>query len=193
MPAFTFSDYTSKGYNISRFGSERDGSRATVLSAKAGVDVTPNLNVEGVFRLTDRAVNTDPQDFNCVFDPVTFTCPPVNPTTFGLVVDGNDRTTFKSTAGRFGATYTLFDGAWVQSANVKRYDDRLRGYSEGFLRLRGRRHAHDVRLQVRVPRQHERARRHGPHAQHPGRQPAGQLPLGHRRPALQEGAHRPRR
>jgi vitamin B12 transporter len=131
--ALTFSDYTSKGYNISRFGSERDGSRSTTVSAKAGVDVTPNLNVEGVFRLTDRAVNTDPQDFNCVFDPMTFTCPPVNPTTYGLVVDGNDRTTFKSTAGRFGATYTLFDGAWVQSANVKRYDDRLRGYSEGFL------------------------------------------------------------
>ncbi|MGE0749823.1 MAG: TonB-dependent receptor plug domain-containing protein [Variibacter sp.] len=130
----TVSDYFTQGFNISRFGSEKDGSRATTFTAKAGVDVTPEFNLEGVVRHTDRSTKTDPQDFNCIFNPVTFACPPANPATYGLVVDGlNDRTTYSSTAGRIGATLNLLDGRWTQTANVKHFDEQLRGYSDAGL------------------------------------------------------------
>lgn len=127
----TFSDTTTAGYNISRFGSERDGSYALTVTGKAGVDFTPDFNVEAVVRHTKRAAETDPQDFNCNFDPVTFACPPANPATYGLVIDGNDRTTYGSTSGRVGATLTLFDGHWTQIANVKGFDETIRGFSNG--------------------------------------------------------------
>ncbi|MBN8955515.1 MAG: TonB-dependent receptor [Rhizobiales bacterium] len=132
--SITVNDYFTKGYNISRFGSEKDGSRATTFTAKAGVDVTPELNLEGVVRHTDRSALTDPQDFNCIFNPVTFACPPANPATYGLVIDApNDRTTYSSTAGRLGATLNLFDGRWTQNFNVKHFNEQLRGYSAGLL------------------------------------------------------------
>ena len=60
----TISDYATGGYNISRFGFEPDGSRAFAFSAKAGIDFNEYLNIEGVFRRTDRFTRTDPQDFN---------------------------------------------------------------------------------------------------------------------------------
>lgn len=127
----TVSHLARDGYNISHFGSERDGSEAFTVSAKSGIDFTPNFNVEGVVRHTRRRAATDPQDFNCVFDPVTFACPPANPATYGLVVDGNDRTTYQSTVGRVGATWTLLDGFWTQTANAKLFDETVRGFSNG--------------------------------------------------------------
>jgi vitamin B12 transporter len=122
----TISDYTTRGYNISRFGFEPDGSRAFGATAKVGADVTPNFNIEGVVRATSRFVATDAQDFNCVFDPITFTCPPVNPATFGLIVDTPGFTRYESAAARLAATLKLLDGRWVQSANAKFFDERLR-------------------------------------------------------------------
>jgi vitamin B12 transporter len=117
----TATNYSTRGYNIARFGSESDGSRALTLAAKGGVDIGEHLNVEGVVRYTDRSVETDPQDFN-------FGSP-----TLGFVVDGRfDRTTYQATAGRLGATLKLFDGHWIQNANVKYFDERLRGFAEFF-------------------------------------------------------------
>ncbi|MEA2934077.1 MAG: vitamin transporter [Variibacter sp.] len=117
--SLTFSDYTTRGYNISRFGSEPDGSRAYVLSGKGGIDVGP-LNIEGVFRHLDRFGQTDPQDFN--FPPGPF---------YGFVVDGDAATKYKSTAGRLGGTLTLFDGGLVQSFNAKGFDEHTRGLQNG--------------------------------------------------------------
>jgi vitamin B12 transporter len=114
----TFSDYSTRGYNIARFGSEADGSRANVFTAKGGVDLTPYLNVEGVVRHTERKTETDPQDFN-------FGSP-----TSGFVVDGQGGTQYKSTAGRLGSTLTLFDGRWIQTANVKTFDEHTRGFGD---------------------------------------------------------------
>jgi vitamin B12 transporter len=117
----TVSDYFSRGFNISRFGTEPDGNRALTFTAKGGVDVTPYLNVEGVLRTTKRSADGDPQDF-------TFGAP-----TFGLVTDGNARTTYENFAGRVGATLTLFDGRWIQSANYKGFKEDTRGFNDDFL------------------------------------------------------------
>jgi vitamin B12 transporter len=122
----TITDYATRGYNISRFGFEPDGSRAFGFTAKAGVDVTPNLNLEAVVRAVDRWAASDAQDFNCTFDPVTFMCPPTNPATYGLIVDSIGFTAYQSLAARIGATLKLFDGRWIQSVNAKLFDERLR-------------------------------------------------------------------
>lgn len=117
--SFTASGYTTRGYNISRFGSEPDGSSAVVLSGKGGVDIGP-LNIEGVFRHTDRFAQTDPQDFN--FPPGPF---------YGFIVDGDAATKYRATAGRIGGTLTLFDGNFVQSVNAKVFDEHTRGLENG--------------------------------------------------------------
>ena len=122
----SLSDYQSRGYNIARDGSERDGSRALVATAKGGVDVNPYLNIEGVLRYTDRLAKSDAQDFNCIFDPITFTCPAANPATYGLIVDTPGQTAYKSLASRLAATLTLLDGHWIQSAAIKRFDEKTR-------------------------------------------------------------------
>jgi vitamin B12 transporter len=122
----TITDYATRGYNISRFGFEPDGSRAVTFTAKVGADITPHLNVEAVIRATDRYAATDAQDFNCVFDPITFTCPPVNPATYGLIVDSIGYTAYQSLATRVGATLKLFGDRWIQSVNAKFFDERLR-------------------------------------------------------------------
>jgi vitamin B12 transporter len=123
----TVSDYTTSGYPISRFGGPNDGSRALTLTGKAGVDLTENFNIEGVVRHTDRFVRIDPQDFGFVCNPPgSFNCVP-SPT-FGLVIPGDAGNSYDSTAGRLGATLTLFDGHWVQSADAKIFDEHLSGF-----------------------------------------------------------------
>ena len=118
----TISDYTTGGYPISRFGGPNDGSRALTFTGKGGVDVTENFNIEGVVRHTDRFARTDPQDSSCDF--TTFVCSP----TFGLVIPGDAGTGYRSTAGRVGATWSLFGGHWVQSADIKLFDEQLRSF-----------------------------------------------------------------
>jgi len=123
----TVSDYTTSGYPISRFGGPSDGSRALTFTGKGGVDVTENFNIEGVIRHTDRFVRVDPQDFGFICDPPgSFNCSP-SPT-FGLVIPGDAGNSYRSTAGRLGATLSLLDGHWVQSANVKIFDEHLSGF-----------------------------------------------------------------
>lgn len=129
----TVSNLATQGYNISRFGSERDGSNAFTITGKAGIDFTPDFNVEAVVRHTNRGAASDPQDFNCNFNPLTFACPPANPATYGLVIDGNDSTAYASTIGRVGAKLTLFDGLWTQIVNAKGFDETVRGFSNGLL------------------------------------------------------------
>jgi vitamin B12 transporter len=113
--SITVSDYTSRGYNIARDGSERDGSRALVASAKGGIDVNEYLNIEGLLRYTDRFTKTDAQDFNFPPGP-----------TYGLIVDGPGSYAYQSLATRLGATLKLFDGHWVQSAAIKHFDEKAR-------------------------------------------------------------------
>ena len=118
--SFTISKYTTAGYNVSRFGTEPDGGRAAAITGKAGVNLGP-LNLEAVFRATDRFVSTDPQDFN-------FGSP-----TFGFIVDGDAATKYRNAAGRAGATLTLFDARWIQSVNAKVFEEHTRGLENGFV------------------------------------------------------------
>ncbi|MFL4970264.1 MAG: TonB-dependent receptor plug domain-containing protein [Xanthobacteraceae bacterium] len=116
--SLTAQDYSTGGYNISRFGSERDGSRGLILTSKAGVDFNQYFNVEGVVRYTDRKAFTDPQDFR-------FGSP-----TFGFVIDGDAASTYKSTASRIGGTLTSFEGHWIQTASLKVFDEHTRGFQD---------------------------------------------------------------
>jgi vitamin B12 transporter len=119
--SMTVQDYSTSGYNISRFGSERDGSRGLIVTSKAGVDFNQYFNVEGVVRYTDRKALTDPQDFN-------FGSP-----TFGFIIDGDAASTYKSTAGRVAGTLTLFEGHWIQTASLNVFDEHTRGFQDHVL------------------------------------------------------------
>jgi vitamin B12 transporter len=121
----TVSDYTTSGYPISRFGGPNDGSRALTVTAKGGIDVSEYFNIEGVVRHTDRFTRVDPQDFGFICSS-SFVCVP-SPT-FGFVVPGDAGNSYDSTAGRLGATLTLFGGHWVQSADAKIFDEHLSGF-----------------------------------------------------------------
>ena len=117
----TVTDYYTRGYNISRFGGERDASRGFTFTAKGGVDFNEYLNVEAVIRHSDRRAQTDPQDF-------LFGSP-----TYGFVIDGNAASAYENTAGRVGATLTLLDGHWIQSVNYKRFNERTSGFMDNAL------------------------------------------------------------
>jgi vitamin B12 transporter len=112
--AVSVSAYGTGGYNVSRAGSERDGSRAFTGTGKFGFDVTPDINIEGVVRHTDRDVDIDRQNFAT-----------------GLLTDSNSKNQYRSTAARIGATFTLFSGHWVQSVNAKLFDEQSRASTNG--------------------------------------------------------------
>jgi len=119
--SLTVADYNTSGYNFSRFGSEKDGSRALGLTSKIGVDLTQYFNVEGVVVYTDRKALTDPQDF-------TFGSP-----TVGFAIDGDAASTYKSTASRVGGTLKLFEGHWIQTLALKTFDEHTRGFQDHVL------------------------------------------------------------
>jgi vitamin B12 transporter len=97
--AVTASYGTTNGFNIARTGSENDGAKRFVVTAKAGVDFSPNFNVEGFVRSTRRVADTDPQSF------VT-----------GLVFDrAFDQSRYDDTIARVEGTLKLFDDRWIQS------------------------------------------------------------------------------
>jgi vitamin B12 transporter len=60
--AFTFQHRETDGFNISRLGNEKDGHRAFIFNGKTGIDLTENLNIEGVLRHVDRKVHLDPEN-----------------------------------------------------------------------------------------------------------------------------------
>jgi vitamin B12 transporter len=119
----TFGGYETGGYNISRFGTERDGSRAFTGTLKTGIDINEFFNIEGVVRRINRSAAGDPQDFT-----------PGSPT-YGFVVDGNTRTNYESLAARVGAVLKLFDGRWVQTVNAKLFDEKLTAFSNNLQSL----------------------------------------------------------
>jgi vitamin B12 transporter len=137
--AVSTSGYRSDGYNISHFGSEKDGSSANSASGKFGIDLTDNLNVEAVVRYSRRSADGDPQDF-------TGGSP-----TYGLLLDGDQRTDHEGLAARVGATLKLFDSRWIQSINAKIFDETLTSFSGGAFSssLGGKRHAYDYKSTVK--------------------------------------------
>jgi vitamin B12 transporter len=130
---------STAGYNISRFGSERDGSRSFTLTSKVGVDITPDLNVEGSLRHVDRFNRFDSQPFFGPFE--------------GLAFDSAfDFNAFKTTTGRIAATWAAFDGAFVQRFAASRFEQKRNDDDVvlGFFRSEGHRDNFDYKGTVRA-------------------------------------------
>jgi vitamin B12 transporter len=109
--AVSFSHNTTQGYNVSRFGSEPDGSHAATITAKGGIAFTPNFNVEGVVRSSKRYTRFDSQPFFGPFEGLTFDSP-------------FDFNRAENTLGRIAGTWTSVDGAFVQQLSASRYTER---------------------------------------------------------------------
>jgi vitamin B12 transporter len=100
--AITATHATTEGFNIARTGTEADGARRTVVTAKGGIDFTPNFNVEGFVRHNRRFADTDPTNFAT-----------------GLITDrAFDSSAFDETLARVEGTLKLFDDRWIQSVKA---------------------------------------------------------------------------
>jgi vitamin B12 transporter len=132
--AFSVDYNTTDGYNIARNGSERDGSRGLTLTAKGGVDFSPNFNLEGSIRATRRQTDIDPQPFMGPFEGLAFDSAP-------------DFNRFDGLTGRVAATLSLFDGAFVQRLAAARFEERRDDDDTifGFFRSRGHRDRFDYK------------------------------------------------
>jgi vitamin B12 transporter len=101
--ATTLTYATTNGFNIARDGSETDGAKRFAVTSKAGIDFSPNFNVEGFVRHLYRNAETDPQDPNFL--------------NTGLVYDFPGYSTkTEETLARIEGTLKLFDDRWIQSA-----------------------------------------------------------------------------
>jgi vitamin B12 transporter len=97
--AYTFQHRETDGFSISPLGNEKDGHRAFIFNGKTGVDLSENLNIEGVLRHVDRKAQLDPE--NSI--PL--------PDSYGL-------DTFEQTNARLNATLTSWGGNFVQRFGV---------------------------------------------------------------------------
>ncbi len=131
--AVTVQHMNTAGYNIARAGNERDGHRHRTVTAKFGMDLTPQFNVEGVVRNVERATQYDQEAFPLsdppVFDSYAF-----------------DR--FKTTTGHVAGTLKLFDDRWIQRASWGLLRDTYVsdfGFPPPFYTTHGRRERMDYR------------------------------------------------
>ncbi|BBF92692.1 TonB-dependent receptor plug domain-containing protein [Blastochloris tepida] len=107
--AFSVSSESTRGFNFSRFGSETDGSRSTVVNGKAGIDFNEYFNVEGGIRWTDRGTKADDVDFY----------------TNGLLMDTADTQSYDSFIGNAVATMKLWDGRFIQTVGFNTFENNL--------------------------------------------------------------------
>ena len=98
------------GFNVSDYGSEKDGDVNTTLNGRFTVDLTPDFIVDGTLRFVDRTSDTDAQDYNW------------GSPTYGEVLDTDDQNATREFLGSLGATYTALDGALVQKARFSGND-----------------------------------------------------------------------
>ena len=101
--ATTLTYATTNGFNIARDGSETDGAKRFAVTGKAGIDFSPNFNVEGFVRHLYRNAENDPQDPNFLNTGLVYDFPGYNTKT-------------EETLARIEATLKLFDDRWIQSA-----------------------------------------------------------------------------
>jgi len=136
--AASFVNTSTDGYNISRFGGERDGSRSFTFTTKAGVDVTPDLNVEGSLRHVDRFARFDSQPFFGPFE--------------GLVFDSAfDFNAFQSTTAQIAMTWSALNGAFVQRFGASHFEQKRNDDDvvSGFFRSDGHRDNFDYKGTLR--------------------------------------------
>ena len=107
------------GFNISDFGTEKDGDRNATLNGKFTVDLSPDLTVDGTLRYVDQKNEFDDQDFSFPPGPKQ-----------GLVIDTDDETALREFFGSVGASYVSLDGALTQKARFTG-SDTMREYFTG--------------------------------------------------------------
>jgi vitamin B12 transporter len=93
------SHYASPGSNVSRFGSEKDGTRFSTALVNAGFRPAPGFELRGFLRLVDIRAENDAQDFGF----------PARPTQ-GLVIDTDDVSLTRQVQAVLSASYT--DELW---------------------------------------------------------------------------------
>lgn len=107
------------GFNVSDFGSEKDGDRNATLNGRFAFDLSPELTIDGTLRYVDRKAELDPQDY-------TFGGP-----FMGRVVDGDDWTATREFLGSLGATHVSLGGALTQKLRFSGSDTSRDNFSGG--------------------------------------------------------------
>ncbi|MEQ9181366.1 MAG: TonB-dependent receptor [Nitratireductor sp.] len=106
------------GFNVSDYGTERDGDRNATLNGRFTVDLTPALSVDGTLRYVDRKSDLDAQDYGW------------GSPTYGQVLDTDDQVASRELFGSLGATHVALDGALTQRVRFTG-SDTFREYSAG--------------------------------------------------------------
>ncbi|WP_349361087.1 TonB-dependent receptor domain-containing protein [Stappia sp.] len=106
------------GFNLSDFGSEKDGGHNGTLNGKLNWDITDALTFDWSARYVDRKTATDDQDFRRPDRP-----------TQGLVIDTLSNSENREFFTGAGLSWTLFDDRLVQKARVEYTDIERRDYN----------------------------------------------------------------
>lgn len=106
------------GFNISDFGSEKDGDRNGTINGKFKFDLTPDIAVDGTLRYVNRKSDLDRD--GGYGTPLQ-----------GLPIDSDDQTTSKELLGSLGITWTSLDGALTQKARIKDGDTKREYFKDG--------------------------------------------------------------
>lgn len=112
----------NEGFNISQFGSEKDGDRNATLNGRFNWDITDALSLDLSARYVDRKSDTDDQD----------SAWPPTPTE-GLVIDTPGYNATKEFYTGVGLSWSLFDDRLVQKARAKYSGLERRGFNTGSL------------------------------------------------------------
>lgn len=118
----------SDGYNVSPFGSEKDGDRNATLNGRFAYDLMRGLTLDGTLRYVNRRSELDPQNFETLGPPDFLPGPFV-----GLVVDGDEETATEELVGSLGLTHESADGAWTQNLRISGNDTFRENFTDGAL------------------------------------------------------------
>ncbi|MGH6859682.1 MAG: TonB-dependent receptor plug domain-containing protein, partial [Phyllobacterium sp.] len=106
------------GFNISDFGSEKDGDRNATINGRFKVDLTPYIVLDGTFRYVNRRSDLDRD--GGYGTPLQ-----------GLTIDSDDQTRGRELLGSLGITWTSMGGALTQKARIKDGDTERRDFRDG--------------------------------------------------------------
>ena len=120
--AFSADVRRTDGFNISSFGTEKDGDHNLTANGKASWEITPFFTLDGTFRVVDRESEDDAQDF--AFPPTP---------TQGLVIDTDRETKTDELFGSITGTWTLFDGFIEQRFGIKAGDTSRDNFADGLV------------------------------------------------------------
>ncbi|WP_196223307.1 TonB-dependent siderophore receptor [Roseibium sp. RKSG952] len=103
----------TRGFNISHYGSEKDGGHNVTLNGKSRVDILDNLFLDTSLRYTERRADTDDQDW-------------------GVVIDTRSHTQTNDFFGGADLTWVLMDGLFTQKLKSTGSDLNSRSEGQGY-------------------------------------------------------------